>query len=87
MVLIPSQFVIVSQLGLLVAIDMLTISFSALTFLPACIKLFPPKLAKNTLKISKTEVPLRLVTREVVDEEPVMDSFKKADHSEKIMEM
>jgi hypothetical protein len=87
MVLIPSQFVIVSQLGLLVAIDMLTISFSALTFLPACIKLFPPNLVKNTVKISRTEVPMRLVAREAVDEEPAMDSFKKTDHSDKIMEM
>lgn len=61
MVLIPSQFVIVSQLGLLVAIDMLTISFSALTFLPACIKLFPPRLVKEVPRI---EVPLKLVANE-----------------------
>jgi hypothetical protein len=72
---------------MLVAIDMLTISFSALTFLPACIKLFPPKLVKNTVKISKTEVPLRLVTREGIAEETAMDSFTKTDHPEKIMEM
>ena len=87
MVLIPSQFVIVSQLGLLVAIDMLTISFSALTFLPACIKLFPPKLVKNAAIISKIEVPLRLVAREGIAEETTMDSIKKIDHPEKIMEM
>jgi hypothetical protein len=87
LVLVPSQFVVISQLGMLVAIDMLTISFSALTFLPACIKLFPPNLVKNTAKISKTEVPLRLVTREGIAEETTMDSFTKTDHPEKIMEM
>ena len=37
LVLIFSQFVIISQLGLLVAFDMLTISFSVLTFMPASI--------------------------------------------------
>jgi hypothetical protein len=40
--------VVISQMGILVATDMLTIAFSALTFLPACIKLFPPKILKNT---------------------------------------
>jgi len=49
--------------------------------------LFPPNLVKNTAKISKTEVPLRLVTREGIAEETAMDSFKKTDHPEKIMEM
>jgi uncharacterized membrane protein YdfJ with MMPL/SSD domain len=35
-------------MGILVAVDMLTIALSALTFLPACIKLFPPKIRKST---------------------------------------
>ena len=48
LVLVPSQFVVISQMGILVATDMMTIAFSALTFLPACIKLFPPKIFKNT---------------------------------------
>jgi predicted RND superfamily exporter protein len=48
LVLVPSQFVVISQMGILVATDMMTISFSALTFLPACIKLFPPKIFKKT---------------------------------------
>lgn len=48
LVLVPSQFSIISQMGILVAVDMQTIALSALTFLPACIKVFPPKLAKKT---------------------------------------
>jgi len=47
-VLTPSQFVIISQMGMLVAIDMVTIALSALTFLPACIRLLPPNLARET---------------------------------------
>jgi len=48
LVLAPSQFVIISQMGMLVAIDMVTIALSALTFLPACIRLLPPNLARET---------------------------------------
>jgi len=44
LVLVPSQFVVISQMGMLVAVDMLTIAFSSLTFLPACIRLLPPKI-------------------------------------------
>ncbi len=62
LVLVPSQFVIVSQLGLLVAIDMLTISVSVLTFLPASIKLLPPSLLDKLADVPKTEVKLKLVT-------------------------
>lgn len=47
LVLVPSQFTIISQMGILVAVDMTTIAFSALTFLPACLKLFPPDLSKD----------------------------------------
>jgi predicted RND superfamily exporter protein len=46
LVLAPSQFVIISQMGILVAVDMVTIALSALTFLPACIMLLPPRLVK-----------------------------------------
>jgi predicted RND superfamily exporter protein len=48
LVLVPSQFSVISQMGILVAVDMLTIALSALTFLPACIKILPPKLGKKT---------------------------------------
>jgi hypothetical protein len=79
LVLSPSQFVIISQLGLLVAVDMLTISFSALTFLPACIKLFPPKLLKEIPHASKIKVPMRPVTNEGQVEEPQVVSYKNKD--------
>jgi len=62
LVLVPSQFVIVSQLGLLVAIDMLTISVSVLTFLPASIKLLPTGILDKLADAPKTEVKLQLVT-------------------------
>ncbi|MGC9325346.1 MAG: efflux RND transporter permease subunit [Desulfomonilia bacterium] len=60
LVLLPSQFVILSQAGLLVAIDMITISFSVLTFLPACIILLPPKFLKKIPERTIVEVPFRL---------------------------
>jgi len=47
LVLVPSQFVVISQMGILVAVDMMTIAISALTFLPAIIKVFPPNLLKD----------------------------------------
>ena len=47
LVLAPSQFVIISQMGILVAVDMVIIALSALTFLPACIMLLPPRLAEG----------------------------------------
>ncbi len=47
LVLTPSQFVIISQMGILVAVDMVIIALSALTFLPACIMLLPPRLAEG----------------------------------------
>jgi len=57
MVLIPSQFVVISQLGMLVAIDMITISLSVLTFLPAAIKILPPRLAKDVRTAPIIEIP------------------------------
>lgn len=67
LVLVPSQFTIISQMGILVAVDMTTIAFSALTFLPACIRLFPPDLSKDA-------------SDEYVSADPLMeeDSLKQA---------
>lgn len=48
LVLVPSQFAIISQMGILVAVDMMTIAISAMTFLPAIIMVLPPKLAVDT---------------------------------------
>ena len=63
MVLVPSQFVIISQLGLLVAIDMITIAASALTFLPISIMLFPPKFAIEPAKEAVTVIPIRMIPK------------------------
>lgn len=62
LVLTPSQFVIISQMGILVAVDMIVIALSALTFLPACIMLFPPKLLKDGPDCSETENSPRVQT-------------------------
>ncbi len=58
LVLVPSQFAVISQMGILVAVDMMTIAFSALTFLPAIILLFPPKLLKATADTYVSADPL-----------------------------
>ncbi|HQA72771.1 MAG TPA: MMPL family transporter, partial [Deltaproteobacteria bacterium] len=58
LVLAPSQFVIISQMGILVAVDMLTIALSALTFLPACIMLLPPKLLAGSPVLPDAKTPL-----------------------------
>ncbi|MCK7481220.1 MAG: MMPL family transporter [Candidatus Moduliflexus flocculans] len=58
LVLAPSQFVIISQMGILVAVDMLTIALSALTFLPACTRFFLPNLAScETAPEPEAETP------------------------------
>ncbi len=84
MVLIPSQFVIVSQLGLLVAIDMITISFSTLTFLPACIKFLPPRLLKA---VPRVEVPLKLVVSDRTVGETPSVVYTKKETTDKILEL
>jgi hypothetical protein len=63
LVLVPSQFAIISQMGILVAVDMVTIAFSALTFLPASILLFPPKLREVVREVPVIEVPLGIQVR------------------------
>ncbi|OPZ23567.1 MAG: hypothetical protein BWZ01_03132 [Deltaproteobacteria bacterium ADurb.BinA179] len=45
-------------MGILVAVDMLTIALSALTFLPACIMLLPPKLLAGSPVLPDAEIPL-----------------------------
>ena len=75
LVLIPSQFVIISQLGILVAIDMLTISFSVLTFLPASIKMLPPNFLKEAPEVPETVVKLKLVRQPRSDKEPAIVSY------------
>jgi len=79
LVLVPSQFVIISQLGLLVAVDMLTITASVLTFLPASIKLFPPNLLGKVSAVPRIDVPLKLVVSENKDKEPSMVMYQDSD--------
>jgi len=78
LVLVPSQFVIISQLGLLVAIDMLTISFSVLTFLPASIKILPPEFLKETREVPKTEVRLKLVKQQQPESVPTVVNYDES---------
>jgi uncharacterized protein len=77
LVLVPSQFVIISQLGLLVAVDMITIAVSALTFLPISIMLFPPKFAEESAGKAVTEVPLRMIPKGVAVEEAGIRSYRE----------
>lgn len=79
LVLVPSQFAIISQMGILVAIDMMTIAFSALTFLPASIKLFPPKLHDEVREVPVIEVPLGVQVRRTHPED---ESEAEADQEE-----
>jgi predicted RND superfamily exporter protein len=48
LVLVPSQFAVISQMGILVAVDMVTIAISAMTFLPSILMVLPPKLTRDT---------------------------------------
>ncbi|HHO76665.1 MAG TPA: RND family transporter [Deltaproteobacteria bacterium] len=79
LVLVPSQFVIISQLGILVAVDMLTISISVLTFLPASIKLFPPNLHEKVPAVPRLDVPMKLVTPSELDKESAVVTYADKD--------
>ena len=70
LVLVPSQFAIISQMGILVAVDMMTIAISAMTFLPAVLMIFPPKLVKDSSD--------EYVAADHLMEEPVGDMVRKA---------
>jgi predicted RND superfamily exporter protein len=83
LVFVPSNFVILSQMGMLVALVMMTTSTAAITLLPALVKVFPPRLVKESLPRPATEVQLRLVTsgaspqaRQVACEEDGSDTEK-----------
>ncbi|MEN6446590.1 MAG: efflux RND transporter permease subunit [Syntrophaceae bacterium] len=64
LVFIPSNFIILSQMGMLVALVMMTTSLAALTLLPAIVKVFPPELVSEAVRMPAVEVPLKLVTSE-----------------------
>ncbi len=60
LVLVPSNFVIISQLGILVALVMITTSLASLTLLPAILKVFPPRLAHRTAETTMSVFPARV---------------------------
>jgi hypothetical protein len=75
LVLAPSQFVIISQMGILVAVDMIIIAVSALTFLPACIRLLPPRLLDEAPARADARASLGLVTKGLPSREHVVVRF------------
>ena len=60
LVLVPSNFVIISPLGILVALVMITTSLASLTLLPAILKVFPPRLAHRTAETTMSVFPARV---------------------------
>ncbi|HQI81693.1 MAG TPA: MMPL family transporter [Deltaproteobacteria bacterium] len=81
LVFVPSNFVILSQMGMLVALVMMTTSTAAITLLPAIVKVFPPRLVEEQPGPSVTTVKLRLVktetpchNRDVTSGQPQADS-------------
>ena len=87
LVFIPSNFIILCQMGMLVALVMMTTAIAAITLLPAIVKVFPPELVKEVAVISKTEVPIRLVKTKDLIEEPETVGLIKRDKPEKAIEM
>jgi len=77
LVLVPSNFVIISQLGILVALVMITTSLASITLLPAMIKVFPPKLVKEPVKETVTELKFRLVRDKVPTQRTNVVEYKK----------
>lgn len=65
LVLIPSSFVIISELGILVALVMITTSLASMTILPAIIKVFPPELVKAKVNESEEATIIHLVSQRV----------------------
>ena len=59
LVLVPSNFVIISQMGILVALVMLTTSLASITLLPAMIKIFPPEPARRKAETMATVFHIR----------------------------
>ncbi|MBN2298032.1 MAG: RND family transporter [Deltaproteobacteria bacterium] len=65
LVLVPSSFVIISQLGILVALVMITTSVASITILPAMIKEFPPRLVKAKVPETDKTMNIHLVPQRV----------------------
>lgn len=79
LVLVPSNFVIISQLGILVALVMITTSLASITLLPAILKVFPPRLAKERPGALAPVIPLHGFTQGIqTGEESVVGCAGKA---------
>jgi predicted RND superfamily exporter protein len=63
LVLIPSNFVIISQMGILVGLAMVTTTVASVTLLPAILKMFPPKITGKEREKSVIEMPVRLAVQ------------------------
>lgn len=61
LVFIPSNFVILCQMGMLVALVMMTTSIAAITLLPAIVKVFPPQLVEEPMLTPSIKVPFKLI--------------------------
>ena len=61
LVFVPSNFVILCQMGMLVALVMITTSIAAITLLPAIVKVFPPQLVKEQMLAPCINVPFKLI--------------------------
>ncbi len=79
LVLVPSNFVIISQLGILVALVMITTSLASITLLPAILRAFPPRLVEERPRDLAPVLPLRGITTGVqTGEENVVGYAGKA---------
>lgn len=61
LVFVPSNFVILCQMGILVALVMMTTSIAAILLLPAIVKVFPPQLVMQSVITPRINVPLKLI--------------------------
>lgn len=77
LVLIPSNFVIISQMGILVGLAMVTTTMASVTLLPAILKVFPPKITGKEVERPVLEVPVRLAVQNAPSEANTMIQYIK----------
>lgn len=83
LVFVPSNFVILSQMGMLVALVMMTTSTAAITLLPALVKVFPPRLVQETTHSPAGQVQLRLVKSEESCQNRLASSAQSSEDAQK----
>jgi predicted RND superfamily exporter protein len=77
LVLVPSNFVIISQLGILVALVMITTSLASITLLPAMLKMFPPRLTQKKAETAVSVFPVRILAPGVQTREENVVGYEK----------